>query len=34
MERRKGYQLEDMIFELVVWVCIVVIVYMDITGIF
>ena len=30
MERNKGYQLDDIIFELVVWVCIIVIVYLDI----
>jgi len=29
MERNKDYQLDDIIFELVVWVCIIVIVYMD-----
>lgn len=33
MERNKDYQLDDMIFELVVWACIIVIVYMDIKGI-
>jgi len=33
MERNKDYQLDDMIFDLVVWFCIIVIVYMDIKGI-
>jgi hypothetical protein len=30
MERKKDYQLDDIIFELAVWVCIIVIVYIDI----
>ena len=34
MERNKEYQLDDIVFELVVWVCIIVIVYVDITGTF
>ena len=34
MERNKNYELDDMIFELVVWVSIIVIIYMDIKEIF
>jgi hypothetical protein len=34
MERKKYYQLEDIIFELVVWVSIIVIVYFDIKDTF
>jgi hypothetical protein len=30
MERNKDYQLDDIIFEVVVWACIIVIVYIDI----
>lgn len=33
MQRKKDYQLDDMIFELVVWACIIAIVYMDLSGI-
>lgn len=30
MEHKKDYQLDDFVFELVVWVCILVIVFIDI----
>ncbi len=32
MERNKDYQRDDIIFELVVWVFVVVIIYLDING--
>ena len=34
MERNKDYQRDDIIFELVVWVFVVVIIYLDIKGTF
>jgi hypothetical protein len=33
MERNKDYQRDDIIFDLVVWVSVIVIMYLDITGI-
>ena len=32
MERNKHYQREDVIFDLVVWVSVIVVMYLDITG--
>jgi hypothetical protein len=32
MQRKKDYQLEDMVFDVVVWACIIAIVYMDLSG--
>lgn len=32
MDRNKHYQRDDMIFDLVVWVSVIVIMYLDITG--
>jgi len=34
MERNKDYQRDDIIFELVVWVFVIVIIYLDIKGTF
>ena len=34
MERNKVYQRDDIIFELVVWVSVIVIIYLDIKGTF
>jgi hypothetical protein len=34
MERNKHYHRDDMIFELVVWLCVIVIIYLDIKGVF
>lgn len=34
MERNKDYQRDDMIFEIVVWLCVIVIIYLDIEGTF
>jgi len=34
MERNKDYQRDDIIFELVVWVFVIVIIYLDINGTF
>ncbi len=33
MERNKDYQRDDIIFDLVVWLTVIVIMYLDITGI-
>ncbi len=32
MQRKKDYQLDDVIFEVAVWACIIAIVYMDLSG--
>jgi hypothetical protein len=34
MERNKNYQLDDVIFEIVVWLFVIVIIYLDIEGTF
>jgi hypothetical protein len=34
MERNKDYQRDDMIFEIVVWLFVIVIIYLDIEGTF
>jgi hypothetical protein len=34
MERNKDYQRDDMIFEIVVWLFVIVIIYLDIEGVF
>ena len=34
MERNKDYQRDDMVFEIVVWLFVIVIIYLDIEGTF